>query len=125
MSSTPLLTGVDFVSVPTKDYETAAQFYGDVLGLPCIETYARIPGGEFQAGNLTLQVFDFSAIGRDGGPNHYPIAFQVDDVEAARAELESRGVSFVAAFDSGVCHNAVFEDPDGNPLMLHHRYAPK
>jgi hypothetical protein len=27
--------------------------------------------------------------------------------------------------DSGVCHMAHFRDPDGNALMLHHRYAPK
>ena len=27
--------------------------------------------------------------------------------------------------DSGVCHWAIFEDPDGNVLDLHHRYAPK
>jgi len=26
--------------------------------------------------------------------------------------------------DSGVCHWAIFEDPDGNMLILHHRYAP-
>ena len=27
-------------------------------------------------------------------------------------------------FDTGVCWMAPFEDPDGNDLMLHHRYAP-
>ena len=36
-----------------------------------------------------------------------------------------RGVEFLHAFDSGVCHQAVFKDPDGNVLILHHRYAPK
>jgi hypothetical protein len=42
------------------------------------------------------------------------------------------GVDFVVvptrdlerAVDSGVCHQAIFEDPDGNFLDLHHRYAP-
>jgi len=24
-----------------------------------------------------------------------------------------------------VCHQAFFSDPDGNTLILHHRYAPK
>ncbi len=28
-------------------------------------------------------------------------------------------------FDTGVCHMAFFADPDGNALMLHHRYAPR
>lgn len=27
------------------------------------------------------------------------------------------------AFERGACHNAAFQDPDGNVLMLHHRYA--
>lgn len=40
-------------------------------------------------------------------PNNHPIALRVDDVEAARAELESRGVEFSAeTIDSGVCHMA-------------------
>jgi hypothetical protein len=26
--------------------------------------------------------------------------------------------------DSGVCYQAYFQDPDGNALILHHRYAP-
>jgi len=46
--------------------------------------------------------------------------------DAAREELESQGVKFVAdTIDSGVCHMAIFSDPDGNTLMFHHRYAPK
>ena len=32
--ATPLLTGVDFITLPTKNYDHAAEFYGDVLGLP-------------------------------------------------------------------------------------------
>ena len=44
---------------------------------------------------------------------------------AARAELEAKGVEFLGeTLDTGVCYMAFFEDPDGNALMLHHRYAP-
>ena len=32
-ASTALVTGVDFVCVPTRDLSTAMGFYGDVLGL--------------------------------------------------------------------------------------------
>jgi predicted enzyme related to lactoylglutathione lyase len=50
----------------------------------------------------------------------------VDDVAAARAALEQRGVEFSGdILDTGVCHMAFFADPDGNALMLHHRYAPR
>jgi catechol 2,3-dioxygenase-like lactoylglutathione lyase family enzyme len=123
-SDTSVVAGVDFITVWTQDFAAAERFYGETLGLPCIERYERIPGAEFETGNLTLQVLDAASIGR-AFQAHPPIALHVDDIEAARAELESRGVEFIHAFDSGVCHNAFFEDPDGNVLLLHHRYAPK
>ena len=41
------------------------------------------------------------------------------------AELEEKGVEFTGeTLDTGVCHMAFFNDPDGNDLMLHRRYAP-
>jgi predicted enzyme related to lactoylglutathione lyase len=50
---------------------------------------------------------------------------RVDDVAAARQELEAKGVAFVGeTVDTGVCHMATFKDPDGNELVLHRRYAP-
>ncbi|HVC85599.1 MAG TPA: VOC family protein [Solirubrobacteraceae bacterium] len=58
-------------------------------------------------------------------PHRFPIALHVEDIEAARAELESRGVSFTHALDSGVCRMALFEDPEGNAFLVHHRYAPR
>jgi len=119
-----VVRGVDFITVWTKDFDAAVEFYETTLGLPCSARYDRIPGAEFETGNLTLQVLDAAAIGREFHPNP-PIALRVDDVEAARAELEAKGVEIIHAFDSGVCHNAIFNDPDGNTLVLHHRYAPK
>jgi catechol 2,3-dioxygenase-like lactoylglutathione lyase family enzyme len=47
------VTGVDFVTVWTKDLTAASAFYGGVLGLRCIERYERIPGAEYETGNLT------------------------------------------------------------------------
>jgi predicted enzyme related to lactoylglutathione lyase len=125
-TTTSLVTGVDFVTVPTKDYENAAKFYGQVLGLPFSKQWGDMPAGEFETGNLTIAVMESEAFGLEFSPHTHPIALRVDDVEAARAELESRGVSFKGeTIDSGVCHQALFEDPDGNMLDIHHRYAPK
>jgi catechol 2,3-dioxygenase-like lactoylglutathione lyase family enzyme len=123
---TSLVTGVDFVTVFIKDFAAAVEFYGTLLGLPCSAEYGRILGAEFETGSLTLQVMEAEAIGREFQPSTHPIALHVEDVETARAELESRGVPFKGdTIDSGVCHMAFFEDPDGNALLLHHRYAPK
>jgi predicted enzyme related to lactoylglutathione lyase len=125
-----LVTGVDFVSLPTRDLEAAMAFYGDVLGLPRSSVWQRPGtdplGAEFETGTVTVTLIASEQIGIPFQANKVPIALHVEDVEAARAELESRGVSFSAdTIDSGVCHMANFTDPDGNALMLHRRYAPR
>ncbi|MDX6622797.1 MAG: hypothetical protein QOE75_729 [Solirubrobacterales bacterium] len=118
--------GVDFLTVFVKDYPAAQEFYGEVLGLEHTVDYGRIPAGEYETGNLTLQLMDAASVGREFAPRPHPLALHVDDVEAARAELEAKGVAFHGeTIDSGVCHMAIFEDPDGNLLMFHNRYAPK
>ena len=120
-----LFRGVDYVSVPTDDFDRSIAFYGETLGLPCIERYGAKPGAEFQVGNVTLAVMESKAFGQEFRPNCMPIALQVEDVADARRQLEAAGVTFLTdVFDSGVCHQAIFADPDGNPLGLHHRYAP-
>jgi len=125
MSSATEIGGVDFLTVFVEDYPAAQKFYGELLGLEHSVDYKKIPAGEYETGNLTLQLIDAASIGREFKPSRNPIAFHVDDVEAARAELESQGVEFFGAtVDSGVCHMAHFRDPDGNALMFHHRYAP-
>jgi catechol 2,3-dioxygenase-like lactoylglutathione lyase family enzyme len=118
--------GADFAAIFVTDLPRAQQFYRDTLGLEQSQEYGRIPGGEFETGNLTLQILDSAAVGRDFAPNGSPIALRVDDVEAARAELAAQGVEFLGeTIDSGVCLQAHFKDPDGNVLILHRRYAPR
>jgi catechol 2,3-dioxygenase-like lactoylglutathione lyase family enzyme len=72
-----IVTGVDFVAVPTNDLAAAVEFYGTTVGL---KRSVYMPERNF-------------------------------------AEFET--------LDTGVCHMAFFADPDGNALMLHHRYAPR
>ena len=118
------ITGVDYVAIPTQDYEKAAAFYGETLGIPFRKPWGKMPAGEFQAGGVTLALMQMDAFGSEFRRNGAPLALHVDDVAAARSELEAAGVEFVMdTIDSGVCHQAVFHDPDGNTLILHNRYA--
>ncbi|MHB8242010.1 MAG: VOC family protein [Solirubrobacteraceae bacterium] len=122
--TTPFVTGVDFIAQPTADYDAAAAFYGDILGLPFGKRWGQMPAGEFQAGNLTIALMQSDAFGGQFRASSTPIALHVEDVSSARERLEGQGVSFRGeTIDSGVCHQAFFTDPDGNPLILHHRYA--
>jgi len=114
----------DFIAVPVTDVERSTAFYRDTLGL---EQIGHGAWPEFQLGeNVSLYLLDPTNIGQEfRGPHTASIALRVVDVEAARAELETRGVVFAGeTFDTGVCHMAHFTDPDGNVLMLHRRYAP-
>jgi catechol 2,3-dioxygenase-like lactoylglutathione lyase family enzyme len=124
--ATPLITGTDFITVATRDFDAAKGFYEGILGLPLSKRWGDRPAGEFETGNLTLAVMQSDAFGMQFQANNHPIELRVDDVEAARGLLEGLGVQFKGeTLDSGVCHQAFFEDPDGNMLAIHHRYAPQ
>ena len=115
---------VDFVSVLTQDIARAKKFYGETLGLP-IETEGE-NDLEFTLGQVTLDVFNPASIGQEFAPSPAGIAIRVPDVAKERAALEAKGVGFDGEIvDTGVCHFAFFEDPDGNKLMLHRRYVPR
>ena len=118
MSRVPRVERVDFVSVPTRDVARARRFYGEVLGLP-----SDTPD-EFETPNVTLALWQPEAEDVAFSPNTAGIALRVASVEAARKELEARGVEFLGqTVDTGVCHMGFFYDPDGNVLILHRRYA--
>jgi predicted enzyme related to lactoylglutathione lyase len=125
-TSSSLISGTDFIGLPTRDLETAVAFYGDTLGLHRSAYRPDRHHAEFETGNLTINIMNAEAMGLEHTTSRNPIALHVDDVAAARAALEERGVTFLMdTFDTGVCHMAFFADPDGNALMLHHRYAPR
>jgi predicted enzyme related to lactoylglutathione lyase len=115
----------DFICLPVTDFEHSKDFYVNTLGLEFSHTWGDMPAGEFETGNLTIALMDPTAFGLEFKPHSLPIAFRVEDVAAAKEELEGKGVEFRSdIIDSGVCHQAIFTDPDGNSLNLHHRYAP-
>ena len=116
-----VVTKLDFVAVPSTDSERTRAFYVDTLGL-------RPDDGaqfEFWVGETCFGIWEPGRLGMEfQAQKNGHIALHVDDVATARAELEGKGIQFAGdTFDTGVCHMAFFTDPDGNDLMLHHRYA--
>lgn len=116
------ITKLDFVAVPSRNAEEAARFYGEVLGLRRDERAKY----EFWVGETCLGIWEPEQFGQSFEPQRNGhLALHVEDVDAARKELEAKGVEFLGeTFDTGVCRMALFRDPDGNDLMLHYRYAP-
>jgi catechol 2,3-dioxygenase-like lactoylglutathione lyase family enzyme len=117
-----MIERTDFVAVPVTDVERSARFYGEVLELEknpnSLEDWI-----EFETGNLTLALVSAEGHGREFAPlPGGSLALRVADVGAAKAELESAGIECGEVWDSGVCNGVSFRDPDGNGLVLHHRY---
>jgi catechol 2,3-dioxygenase-like lactoylglutathione lyase family enzyme/predicted lactoylglutathione lyase len=115
----------DFIGVNVRDRESAGRFYGETLGLRR-NPLASEEWPEYEADNVGLVL---STPEQKGGGDYrpeYAIALRVADVAKAMEQLRERGVEFEfpEPYDSGVCHMAFFKDPDGNSLILHHRYAP-
>jgi catechol 2,3-dioxygenase-like lactoylglutathione lyase family enzyme len=117
-----MISSLDFVGIPSQDGERSRSFYVDTLGLRPDEH------GQFEVwvGETCLGIWEPERFGMEFAPQRNAhLALHVDDVAATRAELEGKGVEFAGeTMDTGVCHMAFFRDPDGNDLMLHHRYAP-
>ena len=113
---------LDFIGIPSQDAARARTFYRDVLGMRPDE-HAEY---ESWAGDTCFAVWEPEKMGMPFvAQKGNPLPLLVEDVRATRASLEAKGVTFFGdTMDSGVCHMAFFEDPDGNQLMLHKRYAP-
>ena len=111
---------VDFITIPTRDPERSRTWYHDLLGLP----FDANNPNELTAGQVTLAFWNPESDGIDFQSSIGGFAVRVPDVEAARKELEAKGVEFVGSDDSGVCHMAVCFDPDRNAVILHRRYKP-
>ena len=122
----PSITRIDFFPIPTQDAARATAFYRDTLSLEESPHTIDKPFSEFDLGGTTLSIWDPTSVGREFLANTNTVALHTDDVAAMRALLENRGVTFSGeTIDTGVCHMAIFADPDGNPLMLHGRYVPR
>jgi catechol 2,3-dioxygenase-like lactoylglutathione lyase family enzyme len=117
-----MIAKLDFVAIPSEDAERSRAFYRDTLELRP-DSHGQ---SEFWAGDTCLSIWEPARLGMPFAPQkNGHLALHVDDVEESRKQLEAKGVEFIGdVFDTGVCKMAFFTDPDGNDLMLHHRYKP-
>jgi len=110
------------LAVTVSDFKRAAEWYTSKLGLQNVYTVDEVGWGEFTSPVTGVTIGLSTArpgesVVRDGGAT---ITFGVLDIDAARAELESKGVPFDGPTDElpGMVKLATFRDPDGNAFML-------
>ena len=114
------------VSRTVRNIEQARDWYGTVLGLPHLYSFGKL--AFFDCGGLRL----FLSEAESPSATESILYFQVPDIQAAHAELTSRGLSFVAAphrihvhADGSEEWLAAFEDQEGRPLALLSRVTPQ
>lgn len=121
------VSGINHVSINTRDLQASADFYGRILGWKQKETvpfdgfslvYFEVPGGG------RLELFDYG--GRnpqarrdesEAGLRH--LAFTVDDVDTAEAHLRGNGVTISLPSTDLLSLNSrvmLFLDPNGVTL---------
>ena len=117
-----IVTGVDFVSVPTRDLEQSVAFYGTTLGLPRTTYRPERNFAEFDTGTVTFSVVDPVKMGIgefNANKNHF--ALQVDSAEeldAWVAYLRGRGVECTQVMERGTFRSTYVRDPDGHLVEL-------
>ncbi|MDO6434695.1 VOC family protein [Flavitalea sp. BT771] len=124
------IKAIHHIAILTDDYERSKRFYTEVLGFEIIrETYRKERdsykldlsiGGKYQ-----VELFSFPDYRERGS---YPeakglrhLAFAVDDVDAAAAELRAKGVEVEAVRVDALTQRrfVFFIDPNGQPLELY------
>ncbi len=116
----------DFLNVSVVDKPRAVEFYGATLGLSRNEL-ASDDWPELAGENVGMVLSTPEQTNQsEFTPSAFSIGLRVPDVTASMERLRGEGVEFGfdEVYDTGVCHMAFLKDPDGNSLILHHRYAP-
>jgi predicted enzyme related to lactoylglutathione lyase len=120
------------VIIFAKDMLKMESFYGNVIGLPRVQTPDDSPDFiSFEAGAVhlalhripdelarTLEIAD-PPVAREGTP--IKIAFHAGNVHRSRAELNSRGANLGRIRDFGALYLCDGTDPEGNIFQLSNR----
>ena len=110
---------IAFVGIPVTDVPRSRKFYEGVLGLKKSGAFMENKWIEYEVGGGTIAIGN---VGDDWKPSNdgTSAALEVDDFDAAIAELKKANTSFDAEpFESPVCHMAIVRDPDGNKIIIH------
>lgn len=114
------LNAIHHVSINVKDVPEATKFYVDLLGC---EVLARpdlgFPGAWLQVGPQQIHLLGIDS-GAPVKEQHF--AFEVDDLDGIREEMDQAGVKLSEAREiPGVCVQAFAHDPSGNMVEFNQR----
>ena len=125
-----MLKGVHHIAIIAADYERSKQFYTGLVGLSIIRETYRAERQSYKLdlalnGQYIIELFSFPAVAsrptrpEAAGLRH--LAFEVEDVEAARRHLQANHMEVEAIRMDEITGKrfCFFNDPDGLPLELY------
>jgi predicted enzyme related to lactoylglutathione lyase len=114
-----MIKDIAFTAYPAKDVQRLRDFYMRVLGLAFTGPFSEdgvLKYDEAQVGSGWFALMTTQWLGETPAGS---IAFEVDDIERAFADLRSAGVEVGEIHDTSVCKLGAFKDPEGNSVTLH------
>ena len=110
-------SGVHHVSLNVSDNEETKKFYVEVLGLEEIpRPDFGFPGSWLNCGGQQVHLMQ---VENHTAPEGQHFALRVDDIEASREELLSRGVKVSKIFElKDIGRQCFLRDPSGNMVEL-------
>lgn len=116
-----MIKEIAFTSYPAKDVERLRDWYRDTLGLKFGGPYAEDGVLKYDEANVGNGYFSvMTTAWHEGAPGSAAgIVFEVADIEAAKRELDGRGVKTEDIYDTPVCRLFSVRDPEGNKISLH------
>lgn len=125
-------SNVHHIAIISTDYNRSKKFYTEVLGLNVIAENYRMESQSWKIdlalnGTYIIELFIFQnppqrpSYPEAAGLRH--LAFEVDDIEKAVAELDAKGVNHESIrIDPYTCKRFVFfNDPDNLPLEIYEK----
>lgn len=114
------IKGIAFTGYPVTNVPRAREFYEETLGLVATLAHEIQPGVwwvEYEPGAGTFAISNAWAPSGQSGPS---IAFEVEDIQAALAQLKERGARITTdLIETPVCRFFSTADPDGNEITIH------
>lgn len=114
------------IALKARDFRRAVDFYTKILGFDLVSQYQDV-WAEVAGPGIQFGISNQGSHGADSAPRNpnIVIVFEVEGIDKLFEELRAKGVHFLGPVISEFHgREALFEDTEGNLLMMHESARP-